>query len=156
MATENMNSDQTSGTSSISDEASVINSIMQPGKSLRAAGYCLYSSASILVFSIGNGVHMFTLDPTLNEFVLTNPNVRIPKRGNIYSCNESNSEGWSDSMKAYIKALRTGNNESGVKYTSRYVGSLTADIHRTLLYGGIFSYARDKLYHLDGNLQLLY
>ena len=131
-------------------------SILQPGRNLKAAGYCMYSSATILVFTIGNGVHMFTLDPQINEFVLTNPDVRIPRRGNIYSCNESNSEGWIDSMKAYIKALKTGNNESGMKYTSRYIGSMVGDIHRTLTYGGIFAYPCDKLYHPSGNLQLLY
>jgi fructose-1,6-bisphosphatase I len=137
-------------------ETSLINSILQSGKNLRAAGYCLYSSSTILVCTIGKGVHMFTLDPTLNEFVLTNPDVRIPQRGNIYSCNESNSDGWSENMQRYIRSLRTGANESGMKYTSRYVGSLAADIHRTMIYGGIFSYARDTLYHPDGNLQLLY
>mmetsp|Transcript_32718 Transcript_32718/g.48013 ORF Transcript_32718/g.48013 Transcript_32718/m.48013 type:complete len:468 (+) Transcript_32718:91-1494(+) len=135
---------------------SLISSVLQPGKNLCAAGYCLYSSATILVFTIGNGTHMFTLDPQINEFVLTKQNMRIPQTGNIYSCNESNSEGWDDHMKKYIHALKSGDNESGVHYTSRYVGSMVGDIHRTLIYGGIFLYPSDMPYHPNGNLQLLY
>lgn len=131
-------------------------SILQPGKNLRAAGYCLYSSATILIFSIGDGVHGFTLDPQLGEFVLTHPNIRIPKRGNIYSCNEANSEGWTDGINDYLKALKTGKNQTKEKYTSRYVGSMVGDIHRTLMYGGIFLYPSDTDKHPKGNLQLLY
>lgn len=142
--------------SSSQREDELIQHILQPGRNLKAAGYCMYSSATILVFTIGRGVHMFTLDPQINEFVLTNPNVRIPQRGSIYSCNESNSEGWSNGMKSYISTLKTGRGESGVRYTSRYVGSMVGDIHRTLTYGGIFAYPRDEYYHPNGNIQLLY
>lgn len=137
-------------------EEELIQCILQPGRNLKAAGYCMYSSATILVFTIGRGVHMFTLDPQINEFVLTNPNVRIPQRGSIYSCNESNSEGWNNGMKSYISTLKRGRGESGVKYTGRYVGSMVGDIHRTLTYGGIFAYPRDEFYHPNGNIQLLY
>jgi fructose-1,6-bisphosphatase I len=96
------------------------------------------------------------LDPQSNEFILTHPNIRIPPRGNVYSCNEANSEGWDDDLKAYLKALKTGENETGKPYALRYVGSMVGDIHRTLMYGGIFCYPGDSGRHPKGNLQLLY
>jgi fructose-1,6-bisphosphatase I len=144
----------------IGDEATeqenLVKSVLQPGKNMRAAGYCLYSSATVLVFTLGQEVMGFTLDPQLNEFVLTHPNLTIPKRGNVYSCNEANSEGWSDEFKSYLKALKTGNNRSKTRYALRYVGSMVGDLHRTILYGGIFCYPTDTLQHPRGNLQLLY
>lgn len=133
----------------------LVKAVLQPGKKLRAAGYCLYSSATILVFTLGDGTHGFTLDPQLNEFVLTHPNIRIPPRGNVYSCNEANSEGWDEGLKKYVKALKTGENEIGERYALRYVGSMVGDIHRTLMYGGIFFYPSDPVQRM-GNLQLLY
>jgi fructose-1,6-bisphosphatase I len=137
-------------------EENLIQSVLQPGKNMRAAGYCLYSSATVLVFTLGDTVMGFTLDPQLNEFVLTHPNLTIPQRGNVYSCNEANSEGWNDDMKSYLKSLKTGENDSGQRYAHRYVGSMVGDIHRTLLYGGIFCYPADSGQHPEGNLQLLY
>lgn len=137
-------------------EDSLVKAVLQPGKNLRAAGYCLYSSATILVFTLGEGTHGFTLDPKINEFVLTHPNIRIPQRGNVYSCNEANSEGWSDELKKYVRALKTGENETKERYALRYVGSMVGDIHRTLMYGGIFFYPSDSMFHPKGNLQLLY
>jgi fructose-1,6-bisphosphatase I len=134
----------------------LIQSVLQPGKNMRAAGYCLYSSATVLVIALGDTVMGFTLDPQLNEFVLTHPYLTIPKRGNVYSCNEANSEGWDASFKDYLKALKTGTNESQRRYAHRYVGSMVGDIHRTLLYGGIFCYPTDDEQHPQGNLQLLY
>lgn len=131
--------------------------VLQPGKNMRAAGYCLYSSATVLVFSLGDGrVQGFTLDPSLKEFVLTHPNLTIPKRGSVYSCNEANSEGWSEEFNAYLSSLKNGNNQTGKRYAHRYVGSMVGDIHRTLLYGGIFCYPSDTEQHPHGNLQLLY
>ena len=134
----------------------LVKAVLQPGKNLRAAGYCLYSSATILVFTLGDGTHGFTLDPQINEFVLTHPNIRIPQRGNVYSCNEANSEGWDQDLKKYVKALKTGDNETKQRYALRYVGSMAGDIHRTLMYGGIFFYPSDNDLHPHGNLQLLY
>mmetsp|Transcript_22342 Transcript_22342/g.31461 ORF Transcript_22342/g.31461 Transcript_22342/m.31461 type:complete len:213 (+) Transcript_22342:452-1090(+) len=134
----------------------LVNAVLQPGRNLRAAGYCLYSSATILVFTLGDGTHGFTLDPQINEFVLTHPNIRIPKRGNVYSTNEANSEYWSQDIQSYIKALKTGNNASHQPYALRYIGSMVSDIHRTLMYGGIFLYPSDSYLHPRGNLQLLY
>ena len=116
----------------------------------------LYSSATVLVFTLGSQVQGFTLDPQTNEFVLTHPNLTIPATGNVYSCNEGNSEGWDESFRDYIKTIKTGKGWTGQRYAPRYVGSMVGDIHRTLLYGGIFAYPSDKLNHPDGNLQLLY
>ena len=123
---------------------------------MRAAGYCLYSSATVLVFTLKDGVYGFTLDPQIQEFVLTHDNLTIPKRGNVYSCNEANSEGWSDDWKTYLKKLKLGQGQTKTRYAHRYVGSMVGDIHRTLLYGGIFAYPSDKLHKPEGNLQLLY
>jgi len=138
------------------DTASLARAVLQPGNSLLAAGYCMYSSTTILVFTLGGGTHGFTLDPTINEFVLTHPNMKIPKRGNIYSCNEAYSEGWDDNLKQYLKTIKTGKGESGQRYTQRYIGSMVGDVHRTLMYGGIFCCPSDTEVHHNGNLQLLY
>ena len=134
----------------------LVESVLQPAKNMRAAGYCLYSSATVLVFTLGDTVQGFTLDPQINEFVLTHPNLTIPARGSVYSCNEGNSEGWDESYKTYLRKLKTGKGDTGQRYAHRYVGSMVGDIHRTLLYGGIFAYPADSLSHPDGNLQLLY
>jgi hypothetical protein len=96
------------------------------------AGYCLYSSTTILVFSLGGGTHGFTLDPTINEFVLTHPNMKIPKRGNVYSCNEAYSESWDENFKRYLKTIKTGTGQTGQRYTQRYIGSMVGDVSRFL------------------------
>ena len=147
--------DESSEASDDNDE--LVQSVLQPAKNMRAAGYCLYSSATVLVFTLDHGgVYGFTLDPQLQEFVLTHRDLTIPKRGNVYSCNEANSEGWDDDWKSYIRNLKLGRGETKKPYALRYVGSMVGDIHRTLLYGGIFAYPSDSLRHPDGNLQLLY
>ena len=131
------------------DEATrcVLNAL-QPGRSLVAAGYCMYSSSTVLVFSLGDGVHGFTLDPRTNEFVLSHDDVRIPDRGPYYSFNEGNLKEWDSSVRDYLDSLQ------GVK-GSRYVGSMVADVHRTLLYGGIYGYPADTK-NKNGKLRLLY
>ena len=134
----------------------LVDAVLQPAKNMRAAGYCLYSSATVLVLTLGDSVQGFTLDNQMQEFVLTHPNLTIPKRGSVYSCNEANSEGWDESYKTYLRNLKTGKGESGQRYAHRYVGSMVGDIHRTLLYGGLFAYPADSLTHPNGNLQLLY
>lgn len=134
----------------------MVQSVLQPASQMKAAGYCLYSSATVFVFTLGEEVNGFTLDPQQNEFILTHSNFTIPERGNVYSCNEGNSEGWTDDFKEYLKGLKTGNNQSGQRYAHRYVGSMVGDIHRTLSYGGIFCYPADNGQHPKGNLQLLY
>jgi fructose-1,6-bisphosphatase I len=128
---------------------------LQPGSNLVAAGYCLYSSATVLVFTLGDGVHGFTLDETIGEFVRTHPYIRIPKRGKIYSFNEANRWDWDQPLQDYITDIQQGHGDTKNKYSSRYIGSMVADVHRTLLYGGIFGYPADKK-NPDGKLRLLY
>jgi len=128
---------------------------LQPGDNLVAAGYCMYSSSTVLVFSLGEGTHGFTLDPTIGEFVLTYPNIRIPTRGKIYSFNEGNAHKWHSGYRNYVSAIKSGKGESGEEYKSRYVGSMVGDVHRTLLYGGIFGYPADRD-KPNGKLHLLY
>jgi len=124
--------------------------LLRPGRELVAAGYALYGSATILVISTGRGVHGFTLDPVLGEFILTHKDIQIPKKGKIYSINEGNAEQWDDATKAFVQACKTKPAKS-----ARYVGSMVADVHRTLLYGGIFCYPGDAK-NPDGKLRLLY
>jgi fructose-1,6-bisphosphatase I len=137
------------------DESLMLNDVLQPGKNLVAAGYCLYSSATTLVFTLGDGTHGFTLDESLGEFVLTHPNMKIPDRGQIYSANEGNRYQWDEPMREYISDLQQGKGLTGQKYSARYVGSMVADCHRTLQYGGIFAYPADKT-NVNGKLRLLY
>jgi fructose-1,6-bisphosphatase I len=125
-------------------ERRCLQNTLQPGKNLVAAGYCLYSSSTIMMFTLGNGVHGFTLDESIGEFVLTHPNVRIPNRGKIYSFNESNRWDWDKPMQDYITDIQQGRGDLKARYSSRYIGSMVGDLHRTLLYGGIFGYPADK------------
>lgn len=128
---------------------------MQPGSNLVVAGYCMYSSSCMMVLTTGQGVSGFTLDPQIGEFVLTHPDLRIPNRGKIYSFNEANSPAWDPVLQAYVEKLKSGQNNAGIKYSSRYIGSLVADVHRTLLYGGVFGYPGDSK-NPNGKLRLLY
>ena len=141
------------------DEISVqerfLQDTLQPGRNLVAAGYCLYSSAVTLVLSLGHGVVGFTLDESIGEFRLTHPHMIIPTRGKTYSFNEGNRPDWSLSLQQYIGNLQHGLGESKQRYTSRYIGSLAGDVHRTLLYGGIFGYPADRK-NPNGKLRLLY
>lgn len=113
---------------------------LQPGENLVAAGYCLYSSSVFLCLTLGHGVNIFTLDRQIGEFVLTHPNLKIPPRGKIYSFNEANRFEWDAPLVDYVTAIQKGQGESKQPYTSRYIGSMVGDVHRTLLYGGIFGY----------------
>ena len=152
------NTTTTTATTTTQTDDEAVQSVLQPAKNMRAAGYCLYSSATILVFALGDKlpVQGFTLDPQLNEFVLTHPDLQCPVRGSIYSCNEGNSEsGWSDGWRNYLRAIKTGTGQSQQRYAHRYVGSMVGDVHRTLLYGGMFAYPANDC-QPDGNLQLLY
>lgn len=126
--------------------------ILQPGTKQVAAGYVVYGSSTVLVYSVGNGVHGFTLDPMIGAYVLSHENIQMPKQGKYYSVNEANRETFPPEYGAYIDRLRTG--ELGV-YSSRYIGSMVADVHRTLLKGGVFLYPPTKD-HPDGKLRLLY
>ena len=135
--------------------AKCLMSTLQPGTNLVAAGYCLYSSSTHLVFTLGNGVNGFTYDTHIGEFVLTHPDIRIPERGSIYSFNEANRWDWDLPLQNYITALQHGEGQTGTHYSARYIGSMVGDVHRTLLYGGIFGYPAD-VKNKDGKLRLLY
>ena len=128
---------------------------LQPGIKQVAAGYVIYGSSTILVKTTGRGVHGFTLDPTVGEFLLSYENLKIPKRSKTYSVNEGNYNKWAHGLRRYIDDLKSINPEKKRPYTSRYVGSLVADFHRNLLYGGIFMYPADKK-NQNGKLRLLY
>mmetsp|Transcript_33375 Transcript_33375/g.56030 ORF Transcript_33375/g.56030 Transcript_33375/m.56030 type:complete len:409 (-) Transcript_33375:354-1580(-) len=129
---------------------------LAPAKNLVAAGYCMYSSSTVMVLSIGEGVHGFTLDPSIGEFVLTQPNIQIPSRGSTYSFNEARTPWWSPGLPEYLSDIKEGKGASGKTYTSRYIGSLVGDVHRTLLYGGVFGYPGDSKSAPDGKLRLLH
>eukprot|EP00955_Chlamydomonas_euryale_P088872 364418-Chlamydomonas_euryale.AAC.13 len=135
-------------------EQCVVN-VCQPGKDLAGAGYCLYSSSTILVLSVGTGVYGFTLDPAIGEFVLTHDNVKIPETGKIYSFNEGNMALWDQPTQDYINSLKQPEKWGGKPYSARYIGSLVGDFHRTLLYGGIYGYPGDSK-NENGKLRLLY
>eukprot|EP01024_Parvocaulis_polyphysoides_P029123 TRINITY_DN2627_c0_g1_i2.p1 TRINITY_DN2627_c0_g1~~TRINITY_DN2627_c0_g1_i2.p1 ORF type:complete len:451 (-),score=37.58 TRINITY_DN2627_c0_g1_i2:710-1912(-) len=129
--------------------------VQQPGDSLKAAGYCLYSSAVVLVLSVGKGVYGFTLDEMSHEFVLSHRNIKIPEVGKIYSFNEGNYGRWDPSVQKYIDSLKDDERWGGSPYSSRYIGSMVGDFHRTLLYGGIYGYPSDRK-NKNGKLRLLY
>lgn len=128
---------------------------LQPGNNLAAAGYVLYSSSTFLTLTIGNGVYGFTLDEQIGEFVLSHPCIALPESKNIMSFNEANWDMWDEPMQEVHEAWRTGKSTLGTRYTSRYVGSMVADVHRTLLYGGVFGYPADTK-NKNGKLRLLY
>lgn len=114
-----------------------------------AAGYILYGTSVMFVYTHGNGVNGFTLDPSIGSFLLSHPNVKIPKKGSIYSVNEANSPLWEEATVNYIVSLKKAG------YKSRYIGSMVADVHRTLLKGGVFLYPADKK-KPQGKLRLLF
>jgi fructose-1,6-bisphosphatase I len=127
--------------------------VLQPGVKQLAAGYVLYGSSTMLVYTTGHGVHSFTLDPEIGAFLLSHENIRMPDSGSIYSVNESHFDAFAPHYQEHIRRLRRGH--FGRSYTSRYVGSLVADFHRTLLKGGIFMYPPTAS-HPDGKLRLMY
>lgn len=128
---------------------------LQQGLYQIAAGYVVYGSSTILVYTAGEGVHGFTLDPSFGEFLLSHSNIQIPKKAKIYSINEGNYKYWHLGLKKYIKYLQEEDKKTERPYSSRYIGSMVADIHRNLLYGGIFMYPADSR-HKSGKLRLMY
>ncbi|GHV54417.1 fructose-1,6-bisphosphatase class 1 [Deltaproteobacteria bacterium] len=117
--------------------------ILQPGFKQIAAGYFLYGPSTMMVYTTGLGVHGFTLDPTVGEFLLSHPDIKMKERGKYYSINEGNHYYWDEPTKKALAYFKNKDNTYGAPYSLRYVGSLVADFHRTLLYGGIFMYPMD-------------
>jgi fructose-1,6-bisphosphatase I len=132
--------------------------LFQKGRDQIAAGYIIYGSSTMLVFTTGEGVHGFTLDPSVGEFYLSHPDIRIPQKSKYFSVNEGNYNYWDENMRRYIKYLKEEDKESGRPYSARYIGSLVADFHRNLISGGIFLYPRDNKNPAkpSGKLRLLY
>src|SRR5215510_7199787 len=124
---------------------------LQKGIDQIAAGYFIYGSSTMMVYTTGHGVFGFTLDPSLGEFLLSHENIRIPSRGRIYSINEGNQNYWDEGTRRYIAYVKDDQKDRGHPYTLRYIGSLVADFHRNLMKGGIFLYPGPK-----GKLRLLY
>ena len=116
---------------------------LKPGTEQVAAGYFLYGSSTMLVYTTGNGVNGFTLDPSVGEFLLSHPDITIPQRGKIYSVNEAYTCYWPEQTRKTVEYFKSPENAIGKPYSSRYIGSLVADFHRNLLYGGIFMYPAD-------------
>ncbi len=117
---------------------------LQPGVEQVAAGYVIYGSSTMLVYTTGHGVHGFTLDPSVGEFLLSHPNIRIPEKGKIYSINEGNANFWDEGTQKFVSWLKEKDPQTGRPYSLRYIGSLVADFHRNLLAGGIFMYPLDR------------
>ncbi len=127
--------------------------VLQAGHRQVAAGYVVYGSSTVLVYTAGHGVHGFTLDPSIGAFVISHPDVKMPAHGSYYSVNEANADSFPEVYRRYLGLLRSGG--TGRTYSSRYIGSLVADFHRTLLKGGVFLYPPTKQ-HPGGKLRLLY
>lgn len=128
---------------------------LQPGYRQLAAGYVMYGSSTMLVYTTGDGVHGFTYEPSIGEFMLSHREIHTPRRGHIYSVNEGNYASWPEGVRRYVDWLKSEDATAGRPYSSRYVGSLVADFHRNLLYGGVFLYpptARNP----KGKLRVLY
>lgn len=127
--------------------------VLQPGHRQVAAGYVVYGSSTVLVYSTGHGVHGFTLDPSIGAYILSHENIHLPEHGTIYSVNEANADSFPEGYRRYLSYLRSG--KTGRTYSSRYAGTLVADFHRTLLKGGVFLYPPTKPYP-TGKLRLMY
>lgn len=137
----------------MTDGPPTVADVLQQGNKIVAAGYALYGSATMIVLSIGGDVNGFMLDPAIGEFVLTDPSMKIKPRGKIYSINEGYAQYWDAATTEYIRRKKFP--ESGKPYAARYIGSMVADVHRTLVYGGIFLYPATKEAP-KGKLRLMY
>lgn len=135
--------------------AGTLEDVLQSGYLQVASGYCMYGSSTVLVYSSGHGVNVFTFDPSIGEFLLTFEKIRMPRRGSIYSVNSGNAHKWSQGMRNYITHLLQPSEDNLRPYSLRYIGTMVADIHRTLHYGGIFLYPGDASAP-SGKLRLVY
>jgi fructose-1,6-bisphosphatase I len=132
-----------------------IEDFLQPGNKQVAAGYVVYGSSTMLVYTTGRGVYGFTLDPSIGEFCLSHLNIQTPENGKIYSVNEANYHQFPEGVKKYIDYCKESDKETNRPYSSRYIGSLVADFHRNLLKGGIFLYPPTQSAP-KGKLRLIY
>lgn len=129
--------------------------LLRKGSEQVAAGYLLYGSSTMLVYTTGQGVHGFTLEPSIGEYLLSHEKIHIPARGTVYAVNEGNYQKWSQGLKKYVDSLKVRDKASGRPYSGRYSGCLVADVHRILLGGGIYLYP-GELDKPQGKLRLLY
>lgn len=134
-------------------ERKPLDDVLQPGLKQVAAGYVVYGSSTMFVYTAGNGVAGFTLDPSIGAYLISHPRIVMPNHGSIYSVNEANADTFPEPYRKYLGHLRSA--AAGRQYSSRYIGSLVADFHRTLLKGGIFLYPPTKS-HPNGKLRLMY
>lgn len=132
-----------------------IESVLRPGVEQVAAGYVIYGSSTMFVYTTGNGVNGFTLDPSVGEFLLSHPDIKTPKQGTIYSINEGYYNAFEPGLRQYIKWIQTEDEATKRPYTSRYIGSFISDFHRNLLKGGIFMYPATQK-NPNGKLRLMY
>ena len=121
-----------------------LDDFLRKGSEQVAAGYFIYGPSTMLVYTTGSGVNGFTLDPSVGEFLLSHPDIKIPVQGKVYSVNEAYTSYWDDNVIMTVNYFKSPDNERGKPYAARYIGSLVADFHRNLLYGGIFMYPADK------------
>lgn len=136
-------------------EKAHLEDFLQPGHKQCGAGYVIYGSSTMLVYTTGRGVYGFTLDPSIGEFCLSHQLIETPKDGRIYSVNEGYLHSFSDGVKRYIASCQDSDKDAGKPYRGRYIGSLVADFHRNLLKGGIYIYPRTESAP-NGKLRLLY
>jgi fructose-1,6-bisphosphatase I len=136
------------------DGPATLRDVLQPGRKQVAAGYIIYGSSTMMVYTTGQGVHGFTFDPTIGEFLLSHPSITTPPVGKYYSVNESNFPRWNPKVQAVVKRWK-GVEGGGAVKNSRYIGSLVADFHRNMVAGGVFAYPADAK-SPNGKLRLLY
>ena len=140
--------------SAVGTEAT-IDDMLQPGSEQVAAGYVLYGSSTMLVYTTGRGVNGFTLDPSIGEFCLSHPDMRMPETGRLYAMNEGNINICEEGLREYVAYCQSFENDKGAPYSGRYIGSLVADFHRNMIKGGIYIYP-DTTTSPEGKLRLLY
>ena len=136
-------------------ERGSLEDMLQPGRQLAAAGYVIYGSSTMMVYSSGSGVHGFTLDPSIGEFLLSHEHIRLPQKPTYYSCNHGNELHWTEGVRRYVDWLQGLDAEKRSPLSHRYIGSMVADFHRNLLRGGVFLYPGDRKTP-NGKLRLLY
>ncbi len=124
-------------------ETGTLVDVLQPGKRLVAAGYMIYGSSTMMVYTTGDGVHGFTLDPSVGEFLLSHDDIRIPEPPKFYSCNQGYEKHWTYGVRRYTKWLQGIDGEGHTPYSARYIGSMIADFHRNLLQGGVYYYPHE-------------